>query len=98
MWTRAWRLGSSGAEPARRTERLVADDGSLVHLELRRDTGVSRALTAAMDPGRLLVVLEGMFLAIEVARNRSLLGSAAPHRHGGPSARAADRLQESEEP
>jgi hypothetical protein len=55
---------------------LVADDAHLVHLEHRRAVGVQQALTPPMAPERLLALVDGMGLALDLdqhlAPSRSL--------------------------
>ena len=47
---------------------LVADDAQLVHLEHRRAGGVPLALTPPMTPERLLTLVDGMGLALDLER------------------------------
>jgi hypothetical protein len=48
---------------------LVADDALLVHLEQRRVGRAPQALTPPMAPDRLLSVLDGMGLALDLDRH-----------------------------
>jgi hypothetical protein len=48
---------------------LVADDSQLVHLEHRRVGGVPQALTPPMAPERLLALVDGMGLALDLDRH-----------------------------
>ena len=61
---------------------LVADDAQLVHLEHRRTGGVPLALTPPMTPERLLALVDGMGLALDLdqrlAPSRSLFRQQAP--------------------
>jgi hypothetical protein len=61
---------------------LVADDHVLVHLEQRRVGRAPLALTPAMAPDRLLALLDGMGLALDLERrlapSRSIFRSPAP--------------------
>jgi len=48
---------------------LVADDASLVHLEQRRVGRAPQALTPPMAPDQLLMLLDGMGLALDLERH-----------------------------
>ena len=48
---------------------LVADDASLVHLEQRRVGRAPQALTPPMAPDGLLILLNGMGLALDLDRH-----------------------------
>jgi hypothetical protein len=67
---------------------LVADDASLVHLEQRRVGRAPQALTPPMAPDRLLTLLDGMGLALDLDRHlapsRSLFRPPAPVQLPGP--------------
>ena len=64
---------------------LVADDAQLVHLEHRRAGGVQQALTPPMTPERLLALVDGMGLALDLDRHlapsRSLFRPQPPAAH-----------------
>ena len=47
---------------------LIADDALLVHLEQRRFGRAPQALTPAMAPDRLLALVDGMGLALDLDR------------------------------
>jgi hypothetical protein len=47
---------------------LIADDALLVHLEQRRVGRAAQALTPAMAPDRLLALIDGMGLALDLDR------------------------------
>jgi hypothetical protein len=74
---------------------LVADDAQLVHLEQRRIGSAPLALTPAMAPDRLLALLDGMGLALDLDRHlapsRSLFRTPAPAPEAG---QPGQRLQE----
>jgi len=63
------------------TVELITDDALLVHLEQRRVGRAPHALTPAMSPDRLLVLLDGMGLVLDLDRrlapSRSLFRTPA---------------------
>ena len=70
------RLGSQEAL------EVVADSALLVHLEQRQVDGAARPLTPTMAPDRLLALLDGMGLALDLDRrlapSRSLFRAQTP--------------------
>jgi len=68
---------------------LVADDAQLVHLEHRRAGGVQQALTPPMMPERLLALVDGMGLALDLDRHlapsRSLFRPQPPAQPPAPA-------------
>jgi hypothetical protein len=57
---------------------LVADDAQLVHLEQHRAGSAPQALTPPMAPERLLALVEGMRLALDLDRHFSTVPVAVP--------------------
>jgi hypothetical protein len=68
---------------------LVADDAQLVHLEHRRAGDVPLALTPPMTPERLLALVDGMGLALDLERrlapSPSLFRPQPPAPSPGPA-------------
>lgn len=83
------------------TIELIADDALLVHLEQRRFGRAPLALTPPMSPDRLLALLDGMGLALDLDRrlapSRSLFRTRAPGQVPGPPA-ASQPGQRPQEP
>ena len=81
---------------------LVADDAQLVHLEQRRVGRAPQALTPPMAPDRLLTLLDGMGLALDLERHlapsRSLFRTPTPGQPGAPAPAAAQPGQRPPEP
>jgi|ERR1700732_1096623 hypothetical protein len=76
---------------------LVADDAQLVHLEQRRIGSTPHALTSAMAPDRLLALLDGMGLALDLDRHlapsRSLFRTPVPASDAGQSGKRPQELR-----
>lgn len=81
---------------------LVADDAQLVHLEHRRAGGVQQALTPPMAPERLLALVDGMGLALDLDRHlapsRSLFRPQPPPQPPGPDPTAGHPGRRPQEP
>ncbi len=87
---------------AEETLELVADDAELVHVEQRRVGRAPHALTPPMAPDRLLGLLYGMDLALDLDRRRApsgwLFRPAAPGPPHGPAPAAGQPRQRPHEP
>ncbi|HEY6323189.1 MAG TPA: hypothetical protein VJA16_16725 [Thermoanaerobaculia bacterium] len=70
---------------------VVADDAQLVHLEHRLAGGVQQALTPPMAPERLLALVDGMGLALDL--DRHLTPSRSLFRPQPPPAQSAGPAQ-----
>ncbi|HEV3077305.1 MAG TPA: hypothetical protein VHB47_22990 [Thermoanaerobaculia bacterium] len=81
---------------------LVADDPQLVHLEQRRVGRVPQALTPPMTPDRLLTLLDGMGLALDldrhVAPSRSLFRPSEPVQPPEPLPKSGQAALPPQEP
>jgi hypothetical protein len=81
---------------------VVADDALLVHLEQHRVGRAPQALTPAMAPDRLLILLDGMELALDLERrlapSRSLFHTPAPVQPHGPVRAAGQPGRRPQEP
>jgi hypothetical protein len=74
---------------------VVSDGAVLVHLEQRQADGTVRPLTPTMHPERLLALLDGMGLALDLDRrlspSRALFRASVPDKLLGRSAYAPRR-------
>src|SRR5437588_3209340 len=81
---------------------LIADDALLLHLEQRRFGRAPLALTPSMAPDRLLGLLDGMGLALDLDRrlapSRSLFRTAAPGQPHAPAPAAGQPGLRPQEP
>jgi hypothetical protein len=81
---------------------LIADDALLVHLEQRRFGRAPLLLTPAMIPDRLLALLDGMGLALDLDRrlapSRSLFRTLAPGQPPGSAPAAGQPGRRPQEP